>query len=170
MLHPKFLKQPLDTKTSSATQLHEAKAQSRDQKERRRSHTKPTQKPCKIIGFPEGSLRYKTCSVTFWVSRGPVRMFSGPTSEHLKVKISKPTSGHRKCYTKSFWSNLWTPRPRSQLKTTKRSKATSGHQEMKILNRPLDTWNVTPKISKATSGHQVLVRNSTSRSESTKPR
>ena len=109
MLHPKFLKQPLDTKTSSATQLHEAKAQSRDQKERRRSHTKPTQKPCKITGFPEGSLRYKTCSVTFWVSRGPVRMFSGPTSEHLKVKISKPTSGHRKCYTKS-------------------SKATCGHQ------------------------------------------
>ena len=51
MLHQRFLKQPLDTKSSFATQHHEAKAPSRDKKDRRRSHKIHTQKRCKIIGF-----------------------------------------------------------------------------------------------------------------------
>ena len=50
---------------------------------------------------------------------------------------------------------MWTPSPRSQLKITRRFDATSGRLEMKILNRPLDTQNVTPKRSKATSGHRA---------------
>ena len=45
-------KQLLDTKISVATQHHEAKAPSRDKKERRRSDTKSTRKSCRIIGFP----------------------------------------------------------------------------------------------------------------------
>ena len=54
---PKTLKQNspkrlLDTKISAATQHHEAKAPSRDKKERRRSDTKSTRKSCRIIGFP----------------------------------------------------------------------------------------------------------------------
>ena len=51
MLHQRILKQPLDTKCPFATQHHEAKAPSRDKKDRRRSHRIHTQKWCKIIGF-----------------------------------------------------------------------------------------------------------------------
>ena len=44
-------KQPLDTDVATRTQLREAKAPSREMKNRRRSHRILSKKRCKIIGF-----------------------------------------------------------------------------------------------------------------------
>ena len=97
MLHQRFLKQPQDTKCSFATQHHEAKAPSRDKKDRRRSHKMHTQKWCKIIGF---LLVLSTFTISMLFCKHGILNATGATSTFCENRKNRESNKNR--------SFLWT--------------------------------------------------------------